>query len=922
MGNKAKNKFNTYLHFISIFNSKLIFFIFLNIISFSINQEKTQNIACSNVPFCQRLMFYKEDQTPLYYLDNKTITISGDNPDNNNILKAILKNYNKEFLSNAIDLELTVYILKRGIFRAKIKPINEKGNKKRFELNKEDDIFNMKDTIKKSNIKISKGDKNIVIYYFSKKSKIKYELLINLSPFQLIYKMDNNILYHINSKNLFEFEKPDKDFVSTEQDSMTTLKMDMLIPNSIILTGLPERCGSSLLVDTDNISQNGYYHFYNIDVFKFGYNQYNAIYGSIPYIMTYSYGGNIISGFYWNNPSETFISLKTDIDGKKLVFLSEGGIFDISFFGSLNIEHYYKTLKEYIGETPIPNIFSIGYHQSRFSYEDFEDSKAIDQKFDEYNIPYDSIWLDIDHTDSKKYFTYDLKKYPAEHMKNFFNELDKKGRKAVVILDPHIKVDSWYPVYYNAKNKYFIKKDNQNDFIGQCWCGDSSFLDFYNKDVANYWKKLILKNDDYFFDSKNIHIWNDMNEPSVFKISRNTVPKNSIIKYDKINYEHREAHNLYGYLMHKATYEALLQKYKNKIRPFILTRSFYIGSHKYSAMWTGDTKSNFDDLKNAIPMMISLSLSGYSFVGCDVGGFAEEGNINLYIRWYQNGVFYPFFRGHSHESTLRREIWLYSEEDFLNIRNSILQRYTIIPYIYTQFYLHYKTGIPIIKPVWFYDKSELALTEFADNEYFFGNSILVRPVLSSNEDLSNMITVYLPENERWYDFYDYKEVKKNKKIDYQINPNKIGAFIKGGEIIQKKMRLRRSTQKMKNDPLTLVISLDLQNQSKGVLYFDDEESFEYQKEKYSLLEIKYNQNNSKEIEFVWKKYNYDVINNIEKIVIIGENELNNQNANAELIMNNNNKFNLEMKKDLENNLIEIIRINKYKLTDIKRIKLA
>ena len=309
-------------------------------------------------------------------------------------------------------------------------------------------------------------------------------------------------------------------------------------------------------------------------------------------------------------------------------------------------------------------------------------------------------------------------------------------------------------------------------------------------------------------------------------------------------------------------------------------------------------------------------------MGCDVGGFAEEGNINLYIRWYQNGVFYPFFRGHSHESTLRREIWLYSEEDFLNIRNSILQRYTIIPYIYTQFYLHYKTGIPIIKPVWFYDKSELALTEFADNEYFFGNSILVRPVLSSNEDLSNMITVYLPENERWYDFYDYKEVKKNKKIDYQINPNKIGAFIKGGEIIQKKMRLRRSTQKMKNDPLTLVISLDLQNQSKGVLYFDDEESFEYQKEKYSLLEIKYNQNNSKEIEFVWKKYNYDVINNIEKIVIIGENELNNQNANAELIMNNNNKFNLEMKKDLENNLIEIIRINKYKLTDIKRIKLA
>ena len=156
-------------------------------------------------------------------------------------------------------------------------------------------------------------------------------------------------------------------------------------------------------------------------------------------------------------------------------------------------------------------------------------------------------------------------------------------------------------------------------------------------------------------------------------------------------------------------------------------------------MWTGDIKSNFNGLKDNISMMITLSLSGYSFIGCDVGGFAEEGYINLYKRWYQSGVFYPFFRGHSHESTLRREIWLFSEEDFLNLRKSILIRYSIIPYIYTQFYFHYKTGIPIIKPIWFYDKSELALTEFADTEYFFGNSILVRPVLSHFEDESNTI---------------------------------------------------------------------------------------------------------------------------------------------------------------------------------------
>ena len=901
-----KNKIN------QITINVLLLIILFNIVY---SQESSQNVRCSSAPFCQRLMFIQGSNIPLYYLDNKTIEITGTNKDKNNIFKALIKAYNQEYNNDSIDLELIIYILKRGIFRVKIKPKNQK----RFELNEEDDIFNIKNTIKNNGIKISIGDKTIVIYYFSKKNKIKYELIINLPLFQLKYQVANKVIYIINDKNLFDFEKMGKDFIPTEEDSMTSIKMDMTIPESILLTGLPERCGSSILSDT---STSWFYHFYNIDVFKYDFNQFNSIYGSIPYIMSFSYGGTIFSGFYWNNPSETFISLKSTNEGKQLIFLSESGIFDFSFFASLNLEHYYKSLNEYIGQTPIPNIFALGYHQSRFSYEDLEEVKIIDDKFDKYEVPYDSIWLDIDHTDNKKYFHYDIKKFPKEKTKNFFNELNEKGRKVIVILDPHIKIDNWYPVYYKSKNNFFVKKEDSTDFVGNCWSGDSSFLDFFNKETINFWKNLILKEEDYFYPGiNNIHIWNDMNEPSVFKINRNTLPKNTIIKYNSQNYEHREVHNLYGYFMHRASYEALLEKYNNKIRPFILTRSFYIGSHKYSAMWTGDTKSNFDSLKNAISMMISLSISGYSFIGCDIGGFAEEGSIQLYKRWYQNGVFYPFFRGHSHESVLRREIWLFSENDFLNIKKSILIRYNLIPYIYTQFYLNYISGMPIIKPIWFWDKSELALTEFADIEYFFGNGILVRPVLDEVEDRKNIISIFLPENERWYDFYDLNEIdsdKKNKKIDYNISNEKIGAFIKGGEIITKKMRLRRSVQKMKNDPLTIIIALDLENKSSGIIYFDDEESLDYQKEEYSLLKIKYEKY---QIDFEWIKYNYHVINKIEKIIILGENEqlIYSKEIKPELINIKNNKYNLEITTDFENKKIVINRLNKYKLIDIQKI---
>ena len=131
------------------------------------------------------------------------------------------------------------------------------------------------------------------------------------------------------------------------------------------------------------------------------------------------------------------------------------------------------------------------------------------------------------------------------------------------------------------------------------------------------------------------------------------------------------------------------------------------------------------------------------------------------------------------------------------------------------------------------------------------------------------------------------------------------------------MRLRRSLQKMKNDPLTMVIALDMENKAKGIVYFDDEESFEYQKGIYSLLEINYN---NKEIEFKWSKNDYEVRNNIEKIIIVGENDLDSISLNnkAEVYLGNN-KYDVEVQ--IHENKIEIIRLNKYIIKDLKKIKL-
>jgi Glycosyl hydrolases family 31 len=47
-------------------------------------------------------------------------------------------------------------------------------------------------------------------------------------------------------------------------------------------------------------------------------------------------------------------------------------------------------------------LHSCSYHQCRWNYRDEADTLAVDAGFDEHDIPYDVIWLDIEHTDGKR----------------------------------------------------------------------------------------------------------------------------------------------------------------------------------------------------------------------------------------------------------------------------------------------------------------------------------------------------------------------------------------------------------------------------------------------------------------------------------------------------------------------------------------
>ncbi|XP_055291848.1 neutral alpha-glucosidase C isoform X9 [Moschus berezovskii] len=486
----------------------------------------------------------------------------------------------------------------------------------------------------------------------------------------------------------------------------------------------------------------------------------------------------------------------------------------------------FKQYSYLTGTQAMPPLFSLGYHQCRWNYEDEQDVKAVDAGFDEHNIPYDVMWLDIEHTEGKRYFTWDKKRFP--NPKRMQDLLRNKKRKLVVISDPHIKVDPNYSVYAKAKEQgFFVRNHEGGDFEGVCWPGLSSYLDFTNPKVREWYSSLFAFSV-YQGSTDILYIWNDMNEPSVFKGPEQTMQKNAI---HHGNWEHRELHNIYGFYQQMATTEGLIQRSKGKERPFVLTRSFFAGSQKYGAVWTGDNTAEWSYLKISIPMLLTLSVTGISFCGADVGGFIGDPEAELLVRWYQAGAYQPFFRGHATMNTKRREPWLFGEEHTRLIREAIRERYTLLPYWYSLFYSAHVASQPVMRPLWVEFPNELE-TFSVEDEYMLGSALLVHPV---TEPKATVVDVFLPgSSEIWYDSKTFAHWKGACTIKIPVTLDAIPVFQRGGSVVPVKTTIGRSTGFMTDSPYGLRVALSTKGSAMGEFYLDDGHSFQYLHQKQFL----------------------------------------------------------------------------------------
>ncbi|KAL4894538.1 glycosyl hydrolases family 31-domain-containing protein [Aspergillus ambiguus] len=690
----------------------------------------------------------------------------------------------------------------------------------------------------------------------------QFQAVICHAPFGIEFQRDGETHVQLNNKGLLNLEhwRPKVDTPEgaegSQEDQSTwweetfggntdskprgpeSVAMDITFPGYSHVFGIPEHADSLSLRETRGGSGNHDepYRMYNSDVFEYELNSPMTLYGSIPLMQAHRKGSTV--GVFWLNAAETWVDIvksgssnplalgigaKTDTQSH---WMSESGRIDLFVFLGPTPQDISKTYGELTGYTQLPQHFAIAYHQCRWNYVTDEDVKDVDRNFDKYQIPYDVIWLDIEYLDDRKYFTWDPLTFPNPI--GMEEQLDDSERKLVVIIDPHIKNSDQYAISQELKSKGLATRNKDGEiYEGWCWPGSSSWIDCFNPEALKWWHGL-FKYDKFKGTLPNVFIWNDMNEPSVFNGPETTMPKDNL---HWGNWEHRDIHNVHGITFVNATYDAMLERKKGEVRrPFILTRSYYAGAQRTSAMWTGDNQATWEHLAISIPMVLNNGISGYPFAGADVGGFFHNPSKDLLTRWYQAGIWYPFFRAHAHIDTRRREPYLISEPHRSIIAQSIRLRYQLLPAWYTAFHEASVNGTPIVRPQWYVHPSDEAGFAIDDQLYLGTTGLLTKPVVAEGVDRAE---IYIADDEKYYDYFDYTVYQgAGKRHSVPAPIDKVPLLMQGGHIIPRKDRPRRSSGLMKWDPYTLVITLDKHGQADGTVYVDDGETFDYERGAY------------------------------------------------------------------------------------------
>lgn len=535
----------------------------------------------------------------------------------------------------------------------------------------------------------------------------------------------------------------------------------------------------------------------------------------------------------------------------EILFAAHGPAFPVIVIERDSPQEVLKELARLTGHMPMPPKWAVGYHQCRYSYFPEARVREIAREFRERQIPCDVIWLDIDYMEGFRVFTFDRGHFPDPRKLN--EDLLAKGFHNVWMIDPGLKsrddrspndppqeVRDAEPAELKAKreeeiaryrairdsgtaNDVWVKRAEGSVYEGEVWPGWCYFPDYTDPGVRAWWADLYEDFMSYGISG----VWNDMNEPAVFNVVSKTMPEDNLHRGDpgmvtptgeaqgaRAAGDHARYHNVYGMQMIRGTREGIARVNPQK-RPFVLSRANFIGGQRYGATWTGDNTANWYHLEVSIPMSLNVGLSGQPFIGPDVGGFAGNGDGDLFARWMGFGALLPFSRGHTGKENIDKEPWSFGPGVEATSKAALETRYILLPHIYTLFREASVNGMPVARPLFFADTKDAALRS-EDDSFLLGDGLLVEAQVVP--DRTRVPVKPRGIWRRWRDLAD---------------PDLPALFVKGGAIIPTGPIVQYVGEKPL-DPLTLVVSLDAQGKATGELYEDEGDGFGYRAGEYLL----------------------------------------------------------------------------------------
>jgi len=436
--------------------------------------------------------------------------------------------------------------------------------------------------------------------------------------------------------------------------------------------------------------------------------------------------------------------------------------------------HDYKAaLKDFTvfaGKAPLPPRYAFGYWWSRYwNYSDQEIRQLVD-KFHTYDIPLDVLVVDMDwhYVEPGKGgwtgYTWNRRLFP--NPAGFLDYLKSQDLQITLNLHPADGVAD-YEENYPALAKWMgvePASKKRIDYIGS----DKRFMSGWMNTILRPMEK---EGVDFWWIDWQQHPF----DPKVKSLS-NTWWINYVMFSD-------------------------MERTRNT-RPLLYHRWGGLGNHRYQIGFSGDSYSTWKSLEFQPYFNSTASNVLYGYWSHDLGGHQfDQGvhslDVELFTRWMQFGALSPIMRTHSMKSAaMNKEPWVFNKDYFEVLRNTILQRYQMAPYIYTMARKMYDEGISLCRPM-YYDYPESREAYDFKNEYMFGDDVLVVPITAPMKDGFSTVKVWLPAGSDWYEWHTGTLLKGGQSVERSFKLNEYPIYVKAGAVLpfyEKVKNLRKNDE--------------------------------------------------------------------------------------------------------------------------------